>query len=205
MTAINKYNKSMIYTIRSPSTDKYYIGSTTQLLCKRFGDHKYKAYLDGRHHFVTSFKLLELGNSYIELLQEYECDNKNQLEKREGELIREHKNNCVNKRIEGRTYKEWAVDNKEHKEYDKQYFEANKDKINERKKQWRVDNKDKIAEKDKKYRDAHKEQKNQYYIDNKEKINASFTCECGSVIQHSKKARHNRTIKHMDYISTIIV
>ena len=102
MTAINKYNTSMIYTIRSPTTDKYYIGSTTQKLCKRFGDHKinYKKYLDAKHHFVTSYKILELGDAYIELLEEINCDNKTQLEKREGELIREHKNNCVNKRIE---------------------------------------------------------------------------------------------------------
>ena len=100
MTAINKFNKSMIYTIRSPHTDQYYIGSTTQPLCKRFGDHKthYKEYLKKPEgNFITSFKIIELGDSYIELLEEINCDNRPQLHRREGEIIREHKINCVNR------------------------------------------------------------------------------------------------------------
>ena len=143
MTAINKYNKSMIYSIRSPATDKYYIGSTTILLCKRFSDHKvkYKLYLDKKHHFVTSFKILELGDAYIELLEEYECDNKTQLEKREGEFIREHKNDCVNKRIEGRTKKEYTVDTTESRSiYKKQYYDDNKIKLIDKAKKYYVDN-----------------------------------------------------------------
>ena len=115
MPAINKFNTSMIYSIRSNATDKYYIGSTTQILCKRFSDHKmnYKAYLKGTGGFTTSFKILELGDAYIELLEEINCDNRNQLEKREGELIREHKNNCVNRCIAGRTKQEYYIDNKD--------------------------------------------------------------------------------------------
>ena len=75
MNEINKYNKSMIYTIRSPATDKYYIGSTTQLLCKRFSDHKKSTnYIYMKNIiFVSSFKILELGNAYIELLEEVKC------------------------------------------------------------------------------------------------------------------------------------
>ena len=113
MTAINKFNKSMIYTIRSPHTDKYYIGSTTQKLCKRFVDHKmhYNQYLKGNVYLVTSVKILELGDAYIELLEEINCDNRYQLEKREGELIREHKEHCVNKHIPCRTNKQWEQDN----------------------------------------------------------------------------------------------
>ena len=155
MTAINKYNKSMIYTIRSPATDKYYIGSTTQNLCKRFSDHKinYKYYLEAKYHFVSSFKLLELGDAYIELLEEINCDNKTQLVKREGELIREHKNNCVNMRIDGRTRKEYYIDTKEHK---KQYQIDNKEHRKEQARQHYIDNKEHIK---------------QYQIDNKEHIN----------------------------------
>ena len=154
MTAINKYNKSMIYTIRSPTTDKYYIGSTTQKLCKRFGDHKikYKLYLDAKHHFVTSFNLLELGDAYIELLEEMNCDNKTQLEKREGELIREHKNDCVNKRIEGRTKKEYTFDNTEKRKlYKKQYYNENKIEIIDKAKQYYTENKEHKKEYGKEY------------------------------------------------------
>ena len=182
MTAINKYNKSMIYTIRSPATDKYYIGSTTQILCKRFSDHKknYKLYLDEKFNFITSFKILELGDAYIELLEEFSCDNKLQLEKREGELIREHKNECVNKRIEGRTKNEYRIDNKESiKEQNKQYY---------------IDN---------------KEHHKQYYIDNIESIKAQKTqpyyCLCGSTIQLNEKARHNKSAKHLKALEQEII
>ena len=36
----NMYANGKIYTIRSHQTDKYYIGSTTQPLSKRFYQHK---------------------------------------------------------------------------------------------------------------------------------------------------------------------
>ena len=178
----------MIYTIRSPHTDQYYIGSTTQILCKRFGDHKkhYKLYLDEKHHFVTSFKILELGDAYIELLEEINCENKNQLERREGELIREHKHNCVNKNIAGRTKKEYKIDNIDKtKQYgidnieiilkrSKQYYDDNKEFVKANNKQYYNDNKDKILEKVKQYNNDNKEHKKEYdkqrRIDNKDKI-----------------------------------
>ena len=193
MTAINKFNKSIIYTIRSPHTDQYYIGSTSQILCKRFVDHKthYKYYQMGKGHFLTSFKILELGDAYIELLEEINCENRNQLEKREGELIREHKANCTNRCIPGRSIKEWVHDNVEQlKQYHAQYYKdnlnklkqenidyrlCNADKIKEQRKQYHIDNHDKILEKKKQYRlcnaDKIKEQSKQYRLENSDKIN----------------------------------
>ena len=143
----NKYNNSFIYTIRSPHTDKFYIGSTTQKLCKRFANHKsdYDAYVNNKKNYITSFKIIELGDSYIELLEQINCDSKIQLELREGELIRIHKDLCINKIMVGRT--------------DKQYRLDNADIIKQRKKQYRQDNADKI-----------KQQKKQYYADNLESI-----------------------------------
>ena len=44
---------------------------------------------------------------YIELYENYPCENKEQLNKREGEIIREI--GTVNKQIAGRTYKENVV------------------------------------------------------------------------------------------------
>ena len=170
MTAINKYNKSLLYTIRSPATEQYYIGSTTQKLCKRFSDHNidYKRYLKGTFDFISSFKILELGDAYIELLEEINCENRNQLEKREGELIREHKANCVNHYIPGRTQKEWNTDNWEKlMEYKKEYALANSDKI----KQYRINNSDKQREYMKEYRfnnsEKIKEQKRMSYKEKK--------------------------------------
>ena len=74
----NKYNNSFIYTIRSPHTEKFYIGSTTQKLCKRFANHKshYNAYVNNTGNYITSFKIIEFGDSYIELLEQINCDSK---------------------------------------------------------------------------------------------------------------------------------
>ena len=162
----NKYNNSFIYTIRSPYTDKFYIGSTAQILCKRFANHKsnYNSYVrHGIIRFITSFKIIELGDSYIELLEEINCDTKTQLEMREGELIRFHKDLCINKIIVGRTKKQYCIDNAD---IMKQHRLDNTDKI----KQYRFDNADII----KKYRldntDKYKQYDKQYRLDNVEKI-----------------------------------
>ena len=121
----NKYHKSKIYTIRSYQTDKYYIGSTCDALHKRLYKHRrvYKCYLNGEEHFVSSFDIIKYEDHYIELLEDYKCETRNELTKREGELIRKYKDEIVNCRIEGRTHKEYYEDNKEKiKEYKKQYY-----------------------------------------------------------------------------------
>ena len=227
MAVINKFHNSKIYTIRSPSTDKYYIGSTTQILCKRFVDHKsdYKLYLKGKHGFTTSYKIIELGDSYIELLEEFNCENRMQLERKEGELIRKNKLECVNRYIAGRTQQEYYIENKDKiSEYKNQWYNENMEKIIEYKNQWYIDNKarileqqkshyinnkDKIVELRKQYnkdnKDKISEQRKQFYEANKHKINEPFTCECGSIIQHVVKSRHNKTKKHIAFINTIIV
>ena len=204
MAVINKFHNSKIYTIRSPQTDKYYIGSTTQILCKRLTNHKtdYDRYLKGIYHNIRSFKIIELGDAYIELLEEFKCENKEQLEKREGEIIREHKNNCVNRTISGRTAQEYRSDNKDKiQEQITQYRSDNKEHIM----QYKSDNKGKISEQQKQYRIANKERDKQYREARKDKINESFTCECGSISSRRSKNRHNKTKKHIAFINTIIV
>ena len=107
------YSNAKIYTIRSKFTDMVYVGSTCQPLNKRKGEHvkKYKLYLDAKYCYVTSFDIIKLGEYYIELLEEFPCENREQLLKREGELIRSMPN-CCNKIISGRNIKEWEIDNK---------------------------------------------------------------------------------------------
>ena len=161
------YKNGKIYSIRSYQTDKIYIGSTTQPLSKRFSCHKsyYKQYLNGKHSYITSFEILQFEDAYIELIEELSCENKEQLCKREGELIRLY--NCVNKSIAGRTEKEWKIENKEKI---KEYREQNKDKMKEYQKQ----NEDRIKEYQKKYReqnkDKMKEYNKQYYQQKKYKL-----------------------------------
>ena len=137
------YQNGKIYTIRSHQTDEIYIGSTANCLSKRFTEHKadYKRWKDGKRQYTTSFKIIDFGDAYIELLENYSCADKNELNRREGELIRETK--CVNRCIAGRTSKQYNKDNREAKlAYQMHYEEKNKEKISARKIQHYNNNKE---------------------------------------------------------------
>lgn len=122
------YQNGKIYTLKSPNCEKYYIGSTTQLLCKR----KQKHITDSNKincRYATSKIIVDAGDCFIQLLESFPCNTKEELLKREGELIRQYKNELVNIRIEGRTSKEYNDDNKEkHLEY----YQTNKTLIREK-------------------------------------------------------------------------
>ncbi len=105
-TERNRFKSGKIYTIRSPHVEYYYIGSTCQPLCKRFHEHNqaYNSNSDlNKNSTIRSGKVIFWGDAYIELLENFPCKDRNELLKREGELIREHgKNHCiVNKNMAG--------------------------------------------------------------------------------------------------------
>jgi hypothetical protein len=120
---MNKYQKAKIYTIRSPNTNKIYIGSTIADLSKRFYQHRIKSQSLVRNEALTSKIIIDSGDAYIELLENYPCNDKRELEKREHELIRENNNICVNKIILGgndKTKEERRVKKKQYRDAKKQ-------------------------------------------------------------------------------------
>lgn len=190
------YSKSKIYTIRSHQTDKYYIGSTTQSLSKRFSKHHetYASYLKGKGGKTSSYDLLALGDAYIELLEEFPCENKEQLHKREGELIRQHKAHVVNIAIPGRDKATWHQDNKEERlKKASEYYEQNKDDINAKRRHEREVNGDVI-----------RAQQREYYAQHKKEIQAKNSvkhqCECGGRYQKCNRLQHMKTTKHLEYV-----
>tara|TARA_R100000951_G_scaffold65420_1_gene55208 strand:- start:45 stop:533 length:489 start_codon:yes stop_codon:yes gene_type:complete len=132
---MNKYQtQAKVYAIRSHQTEEIYIGSTCDTLPKRFYSHKrhFKRYQNGKAHYITSFKMLEYPDARIELLENCPCNDKNELTRREGELIRANPN-CVNKQIAGRTRRQYLEDNAETiKAYWKEYQQANTHKLKEK-------------------------------------------------------------------------
>ena len=186
------YQNGKIYSIRSYQTDLIYIGSTTQPLSKRLSTHRgnFNCWKNNNYHFVTSFELLKYDDHYIELIENYPCNSKEELERREGELTREFAN-AVNKVIPGRTKKQYYKDNKECiSEYQKQYHNNNKEQLLEKQKQYYEENKEQLLE-----------YKKQYYEDNKQKITQKYECECGGHYIHCGEARHIKTKKHQKYIT----
>jgi len=140
------YKNSKIYKLVSLQTDKIYIGSTTQPLYKRFGKHKTV------ENKCMSKELIKYDDCKIILIENLECNNKEELCKRERYYIDLYKDIIINKYIPSRTTKEYNEDTKEKR---KEYYENNKEKI----KKYREDNKEKL-----------KEQRKKYYEDNKEEI-----------------------------------
>ena len=72
------------------------------------------------NNYVTSFKIIEEGNYYMELIEAVSCSSFDELVKHERHYIESI--DCINKYIPGRTGKEYKIDNKEKiKEQKKQY------------------------------------------------------------------------------------
>ena len=109
------YTNGKIYIIRSHQTYQVYIGSTVQTLAKRVGGHRahYKHHLKRGGNVTTSFEIIKHPDHYIELVEEYPCENKMQLERREGQIMRAT-DNCVNKNVAGRNAAEYRIDNVEY-------------------------------------------------------------------------------------------
>ena len=170
------YQNGKIYKLHclSSTDDKCYIGSTTQTLALRFGEHKkgYKKWKEGKQHYTTSYYLFDtfVDDIVITLIESYPCKSKNELEARERHWI--EKMNCVNKRIPTQTNKEYIQKNKEkiskqlkeHYEKNKEtyainakeYREKNKEKIKENNKEYHQKNREKILQKMKEYREKKK-------------------------------------------------
>jgi len=198
-----RYKRGKIYTVRCKYDDSLiYVGSTIEKLSIRMAKHRYDKtcslykYVDG-----------DWKNWYIELYEEYPCNNKQILEKREGEMIREIGN--INNVIAGRTQKEYRQDNKEKiAEQRKEYREANGDKINEKKKEHYQVNREKINEKKKEHYQVNSEiilEKNKEYRQaNKEKIAEQkkeiIKCDiCDCEISRRNLIRHQKSKKCINY------
>ena len=108
------YANGKIYIIRNTVNESTYIGSTTQLLSLRMALHR-KATRNPRANKYQIYRTMnELGidNFFIELIEYFSCNTQEELRRREGELIKQHKSD-LNKYIAGRTWEQYCEDNKE--------------------------------------------------------------------------------------------
>lgn len=148
-----KYQRGKIYSIRSYQTNEVYIGSTINSLSKRLGEHKTPK------NKCISTNITKYNDVYIELIENFPCNSRIELNKREGEIIRETE--CINKNIAGRNKKEWLEDNKEHViEYQSKYKENNEEKIKNQKKEHYQLNKYIIKQKSMNYLNKNREEIN---------------------------------------------
>ncbi len=172
------YSKSKIYTIRCKLDDTLiYVGATVQQLSVRYAEHK-------RHNRTSICKIVkekfnnDWSQFYIELYENFSCNSKEELAKREGEIIRLI--GTVNQCIAGRTREEWLEDHPEYKDTHKLICKS-----------WRDNNQDKIIE----YRELNKENRAEY-----DKNRPKVDCECGGKYSSSHKARHEKSKIHLDFL-----
>ena len=207
------YSNGKIYTIRFHNSNEIYIGSTIQPLAVRFGGHK-RGKKTSLYHLINNKYNSDWSVCYYELYENYSCNNKEELFKKEGELIRLFKNDenyeCINNKIIGRTRNEYYIENIDKiNEKKKIYNENNKEIIADKNKEWRENNKKVIIEKKKEYYEKNKEiiaEKGKIkYYENKEVINEKrkekITCECGCVYRKNDLSKHLKTKKHIDLMS----
>ena len=173
------YKNGKIYCIRNHINDKIYVGSTCQSLSKRMAYHRDDCLKSNRNTLIYNM-MRDLGrdNFYIELIEEYPCENSNQLTRREGELMRELKAS-LNQVIAGRTRGEYKIDNhdkikKTKAISDKKYAENNQEKLKAYRKEYYNKNPEKYKEDAKKYAEENREavlaKKREYYYKNRERI-----------------------------------
>lgn len=202
------YKNGKIYKIVSNVTNDVYIGSTCSPLSQRLAEHrrKYNQYLNGKFHYITSFKVLETNDYSIILMEDYPCEKKEQLLARE-RLYIQGCDTHVNKNLPTRTNKEYRQDNQDYfKEYNRN--RPNKQERLDKHKQYYEQKKDEILEQQKEYYQNHKQdiskQRQDYYERNKEKISENkktkYVCCCGSEIVKRQKVRHEKSLKHQSYI-----
>tara|TARA_R110002049_G_scaffold300401_1_gene491254 strand:+ start:426 stop:1025 length:600 start_codon:yes stop_codon:yes gene_type:complete len=194
-----RYKRGKIYTIRCRYDDTLiYVGSTIETLSKRFGGHK----ADSKRKMSMSLYTYvnkDWDNWYIELYEDYPCNNKQLLLKREGEIIREI--GTINKQIAGRTKEEYRLENIDKDlENRKIYYQNNREKILNDKKIYLAENLDKIKERNKKHRedniDKYIKKDKDYYEKNKYKVICDV---CGTEITKINLKAHQKTKKCVNF------
>jgi adenylate kinase family enzyme len=122
------YQDGKVYMIWAG--DDIYYGSTTETLSRRLVNHK-TYHKSGKKKCSSSiiFDKYGIENCKIELVELFPCNSREELNAREGFYVRN--NNCVNKRVEGRTKQEYLEDKKEEiqikrKVYHKKTYEKTK-------------------------------------------------------------------------------
>ena len=181
MASSNKYANGKIYKVVDNAYATCYYGSTVEVLSRRMAGHRaqYKLFGEGKRDRISVFDIFDahgVDQCKIELVEEFPCESSEQLHKREGFYIQN--NECVNKRVAGRTFAEWR--------------DATRERTNEVARRWRSANLEKAKEAEKKYKDKNREK-------NWEFKSAKCVCNvCGAEHTHGVAAQHRRTKKHLD-------
>lgn len=153
--ADGRYAHGKVYRLVNSADNEEYVGSTCTSLAKRLYHHKKDAKTQTTRQVYQHLNEVGWGNVDIVLVEEYPCENKMELLRRERHWVDEL-NPTLNKQVPTRTIQEYKKQNAvKIKEQSREYYQQNIDKI----KKNRQRNADKI-----------KEQRHKHYQENAEKL-----------------------------------
>ena len=185
----------------------------------------------GRCMSYELFNRYGLDNCQIILVELVNANSKDELLSRESHYIKNLK--CINKQLSIQTdeerneyLKNYKTINKdiiserckkyreEHQDQIKKYRADHKKELSEKKKEWYIKNKEKVLDHVKEYRDSNidaiLERRRELYTLNKDKFkdkydakSNKYLCSCGSEIRTGEKTRHEKTLKHQDYLKSL--
>lgn len=182
------YSKTTIYRIicKNPEIKDCYVGSTTDFKSRK-RRHKY----DCNYETCKCYNL----NIYVFIRNNGNWDNWDMLE------IEKYKATDKADKLKRERY--WLefynatlnsnIPSRDHKEYKKEWYNNNKERIITKVQDNYNQNKEQILEYHKKY---YEENIEEIKLKNKEQI----TCKCGSIFRKSNKSSHEKTNKHIKYI-----
>ena len=209
---MRNYNTSHIYNIycNDTSIKNHYVGSSNSLSYRKI-QHKHNCNNENsRKYNIPLYQFIRSNGGWdnfsFEVLEEYPCENKEELLKREEHWIQQYNFdyllNCYRANIPIEELKEYK------KQWSRQYYINNAVEKKEYSKNYRINNSIPIKERSKKYRINNavelKEKNKQYRINNKEKSIKKYNCECGGKYTHRHKSTHFKSTIHKLYIENNI-
>jgi hypothetical protein len=131
-----RYQNGKIYKLTCDDPTMVYYGSTIKTLSRRLTNH------NARLNTTVSKKMRDIGGLQIHLVEDYPCNSRRELAQREQYYI--DNNDCINEQSAFVTDEQTVEYNKA---YHKWYATANKEQILEQRKQFREANRDRINQK----------------------------------------------------------
>ena len=191
------YKQGAVYEYVCKKTGRVYVGSRGSTEEERMESHRDYLVKYRRTGIIAihSSLVLESNDYVVNTIESYPCECdvdvctsiecKRRLEEKEGEYIRQYKEEfgelCVN-------VARPALTDEERKEYKAQWHEKNKEKNNEKSRKWNANN-----------REASSVRAKQWHIDNphgREDLKKPIPCElCGMMTSKNHRARHQRTAR----------
>lgn len=176
------YENSKIYKLICED-GFYYYGSTTSTLTNRLSKHKTNSKIENSKLY-THIKTIGWDKVRIQLVEQFQCENKQELLQKENDYILTGKddNLCLNTIRSYLSSEQRNIDRQTQRNNSRDianerariYREQNKEKIKESMKKWYNEHKEEQSNKQKQYQENNKdtirEHRKQFYEENKERL-----------------------------------